>query len=440
MTINKLALCATIVTYLAGLGGAASAQNAIPANFPPKDYQGRQFVDNAGCVFVRAGFDGLVNWVPRVTRQRKQLCGQTPTFGGSATVQATAPAPQRVATAPAPVQITMAPKPEPAPVAAPARTAVAPVRATPQPVVRRTTTPPRAPVVIKAPVSKPAYAEPPRVVRRMPATTAPSPTASTARARIPVQEACAAGRNSSGGTPIRCGPQTKSHVTIVRRGEAPGPGKNVYYNRSSWEDSALSPQTRIVPRKVYEARDAQIASVPAGYKPAWEDDRLNPYRAIQTVQGYMDTQEVWSNQVPRRLISQANPRQPFPKNLWTTKYRHEVKPLAVAYRATQGYPPAEVRMAYAEQSVYRTDVLSTRSAQPAPTGGYVEIGVFTTRAKAQAAAARLAAAGLPVKAATITRGDASMQRLRVGPYGSAAALHSALSAVHGAGYTSAYLR
>lgn len=440
MTLKKLAVYAIIVSNFAGFAQTASAQGQIPANFPPASYTGKQFVDNDGCVFVRAGFDGNVTWVPRVTRQRKPICGQTPTMGGNVTAAATV----RTPGAPPPVQITVDTPPAAAPVAA----TPAPVATAPRRVVRSTTaTVPNyapAPRVVMAPASKPVTAEPPRIVRPVPTTTVRTVAPASTRVVVPAREACLAGKTTrrvgNRTVSVRCGPQSAPHVTEIRRGEAPTAGKNVYYNRNSWQGSSLAPDTRIVPRHVYESRDTQIASIPAGYKPAWEDDRLNPYRAIQTVAGHQATQQIWSNQVPRRLISRANKRQPFPKNLWTTRYRHEVKAPDIAYVANQTYPPVDVQIAYAAQAPYRTDVLSTRGNAGASGGGFVEIGVFTTSDKAAAASARLAAAGFPVQAANVTHRGQSVQRLRVGPYGTDVAVKAALAAVHRSGYTQAYVR
>ena len=122
-----LALCHLSVS---GLEAQTLSQNPVPAEFPPSSFTGTQYVDSEGCVFIRAGIDGAVTWVPRVTRDRRQVCGATPTFGGtqSATATPLPPSveritPQAAPTAPAPQVQTAAPTPtvtpRPVPVAAP---------------------------------------------------------------------------------------------------------------------------------------------------------------------------------------------------------------------------------------------------------------------------------------------------------------------------------
>ena len=42
--------------------------------------------------------------------------------------------------------------------------------------------------------------------------------------------------------------------------------------------------------------------MPRGYRPAWDDDRLNSRRAEQTLRGRASMREIWTDTVPRRLI------------------------------------------------------------------------------------------------------------------------------------------
>jgi hypothetical protein len=56
---------------------AAFAQSG-PAELPPAEFAGRQYVDSRGCVFVRAEIDGTVTWAPRLDRDRTPLCGYRP--------------------------------------------------------------------------------------------------------------------------------------------------------------------------------------------------------------------------------------------------------------------------------------------------------------------------------------------------------------------------
>ncbi|MAM60662.1 hypothetical protein [Maritimibacter sp. UBA3975] len=48
---------------------------------------------------------------------------------------------------------------------------------------------------------------------------------------------------------------------------------------------------------------APVQATPEGYRPAWEDGRLNPARGPRTIQGEVDMQQVWTNTVPRRLVT-----------------------------------------------------------------------------------------------------------------------------------------
>lgn len=68
---------------LTGGMAAAQAEYSVPAEFPPDNYSALQYVDSRGCAYIRAGVEGAVNWLPRVTRERTPMCGLQPTFANS---------------------------------------------------------------------------------------------------------------------------------------------------------------------------------------------------------------------------------------------------------------------------------------------------------------------------------------------------------------------
>ncbi len=60
------------------LSWPAAAELPVPAELPPKDYAGQQYVDSKGCLFLRAGQKGKDTSIPRVTREGVPICNQPP--------------------------------------------------------------------------------------------------------------------------------------------------------------------------------------------------------------------------------------------------------------------------------------------------------------------------------------------------------------------------
>ncbi len=112
--ILNTAVLAMVLTC--GLAQAQSfAQLGGPVNLPPAGFSGEQFVDNRGCLFLRAGFGDVVNWVPRVNRDHAPLCGYPPTFGAAVIAAVNEDmAPEPVAAA-RPVQVAVPAQVEPVP-------------------------------------------------------------------------------------------------------------------------------------------------------------------------------------------------------------------------------------------------------------------------------------------------------------------------------------
>ena len=237
-----LLICHTLPGYGQGL----SEENATPAEFPPDNFTENQYVDSRGCVFIRAGIDGNVTWVPRVTRQRKLICGQRPSLG---TVVATRPAAPSVP-APTPRQPTQTVAARTAPLEVVPRPAPAPV--------------PSAPAIAAVPTVAAQPANLPRV------------QANAAEACPGLSEISSRYVRTGRGQPVRCGPQPVSPTAYARAAQNTAPTANTAQQRVSTSGGLFaSPPFERIPA----APAATAAAAPA--------------------------QLAWTATVPRRLIDQS---------------------------------------------------------------------------------------------------------------------------------------
>lgn len=451
----KFTRVVAIAIVLASGGGAATHAQTLrnsqePAEFPPASYKGTQYVDSRGCVYVRAGISGNVTWIPRVTRSRQVVCNAQPTLVANATK--TAPKPK----VDAPVQITLedAPKPKPAPKKAVAKPKPKPVRTA---AVRK---PVAAKKSVKVQRKAPIAAKPVAQIPVQTAAVGKPLNAQRSAAAAQVRSSCAgvsgvsdAYLQTSSKHAVRCGPQTQNLSSTGGRRVAQGTQKQV-------ATGTISAGTRVVPKHVaINRQNTQNQPLPNGYRRVWQDGRLNPKRAEQTLEGRAQMRLIWTNTVPRRLIDQNSGRDVTAKvplvypYLDTKTQQRELGTVSLVTRDGQ-----VLKRVQRNEAIARQPTLSTRSApvpqkakpqtaqrQPvkqqrvaAAGGQFVQVGTFSQAANAQKTAQRVQRMGLPVRIGKYTRGSKTFRVVIAGPFNNNAKM--ALGQVRRAGFRDAYIR
>ncbi len=377
----KRVLAMVVLTGSLGVGTLqAEIGERQPAEFPPPTYKGKQYVDSQGCVYIRAGIDGDVSWVPRVDRARKVICGFKPSLAAQADATPVA-APE-----PAPVQITQ----QDAAAAAPQVVQVAP-----------------------EPVQQTAPQPVQRAARKQAVTAAPKPVAPR-RVATPKQYAPA------------------QPVT-----------------------SQFTQHTRIVPKHVaYNRMNTRHAAVPRGYKRVWDDGRLNPYRAEQTLAGRNDMLLVWTQTVPRRLIDTRTGRDVTRSVPLIYPYIDIITQSEAMGKVTIVEQDGQVTKRIIRNGSARKPVYSSRSAakaEPAnkPAGAapralagktFVQVGTFGNPANAQRSARKIAQMGYPARIGKHRKNGRSYLTVQAGPFVDAGALNAAVHRLRSAGYQDAFVR
>lgn len=77
--MNRFLMAASVASICTGLSAQAQTNGLDPENLPPASFEGREFVDTAGCAFLRSTFGGEVTWVPRYGPDRNPVCDLSPT-------------------------------------------------------------------------------------------------------------------------------------------------------------------------------------------------------------------------------------------------------------------------------------------------------------------------------------------------------------------------
>jgi hypothetical protein len=259
MTRPSIILWATVGLVLA-CAGHAVAQAPQPAEIPPASFAGTEFVDSRGCVFNRVAVGDRVDWVPRVGPDRQPVCGFPPT--GTAGVAPALPA-AATGTQARPVQ---------------------------RPAIR--TGQPSPPVAVRS-VSVPTRPTTPGAPRA--AAAAPGPVATTTPARVLLPPTLRREEVRLRGACATSAPRAPGHPDVRAVPCRPGPmhPRDLVHGARMPAVPASSPVALL---------RVERPSVPPGYRIAWRDGRLNPYRGIRTESGEAHTRMVWTDTVPRRLV------------------------------------------------------------------------------------------------------------------------------------------
>lgn len=456
MQVCRLLAVTVIVAAMGGIQGSAKTLRADdgPAEYPPASYSANQYVDSRGCVYVRAGYAGQVTWVPRVSRARKVLCGFTPTFAkadpGAApsAVAAAQPAQQ-----PRPSQ-GGAPSPAPAPTVFTSK----PAANAPLPTVATTTTTPKiaAASQVTAPTPKAQDSYTPNWVVRHEAAEKPAPKTRQMRVvrTVPTGSPACEGAselsqryiNDTSRGAVRCGPQAETDWLTQRAIESKA--NRLVRTAAAAPQGVVRSAPVLVQPMVTAPATPQPIKIPKGYEAAWSDGRLNPKRGLGTAQGEAEMNLIWTQTVPRQLVS-ADTGRPATAAQRTAYLSSRGDAQTGSVAQTRSYATRAsskgVRMAKPKvaQPVKKTSVAPSAPVKRTATAAshrFVQVGSFGVPANADRVRARLRSLGLPVSSSKSTRGGKVLQTIYAGPFRTQAQLTSALGAVRKAGYGDALLR
>jgi len=192
----------------------------------------------------------------------------------------------------------------------------------------------------------------------------------------------------------------------------------------STPQAAPAASVAAVPRNlpvVAGAPQAVQQAVPHGWRPAWQDGRLNPQRGVGTAQGEAQMRLIWSNTVPSVLIDAATGRPVTAR---------EARDLGITL-PYGGSPQV--------QSANPSRVAAAPPSAVAA-GRYVQVATFVVAANARRTADNLRRSGLPVRVGHTVQGGRAFQVVMAGPFSADADARTALALVRDAGFSDAFIR
>lgn len=369
-----------------------------PAEAPPAGFQGQQYVDSRGCVFMRAGLSGQVTWVPRIGRDRRPICNDVPMAQAAARLAAPESASQ---TMPQAMELAGSNA-----VGAPIDTVASNMQAKNQlglqaPTIVPGYTAAAAPILAPQPVAAaPTYAAKPV------AGNASCPATAPVLERMDLQSGgtvlvCTRGDGGAMGWVSPASPAVGGAIQNIAGQQVGYAGSSNAHLRQNALAQYAAPTAGYVQTEI---AGAQIIAPPiekTNYVAAWKDDRLNPLRGQGTPEGWAMQAQIWTQKSPMKLVSK------------------------------QPAAPANDTMRVMQSSMSAPDAGGAR---------YVQVGTFANAQNVANASGALAAMGLPVTKSAMTKAGRDLVVVLAGPFENGQAAQQALGMAHQAGFGDAFLR
>lgn len=183
------------------------------------------------------------------------------------------------------------------------------------------------------------------------------------------------------------------------------------------------------PATVKQTAASPVPRLPKGYKPVWDDGRLNPRRGFGTESGKAEMRKVWTDTVPMKLV---------PENGQDVK----LKQAHIRYQEANGTGSSS-RTATGTKSVPKTMRVAKSSSRKVSTksgGRLVQVAAFGVAGNAQTTANKFHQMGLPVVLRSTKYNGKNLNVLYLGPFARNADIKVGLNAAHTAGFKDAFVK